>query len=134
MDMTPSPPGPSQQQLRYARVIQGGVLISTAILIAGFALYVLGLLPPRVALDQLPRYWSLSAHDYAVATGQPAGWKWLSAPFAGDTLPMLGILSMAGLSAMASLAVIPVYLRQRDPKHALVLLLHVLIVLFSATR
>lgn len=45
-----------QEALRYASLLGWGTRLGVFALIASFAVYVLGVLPPHVPLEQLPRF------------------------------------------------------------------------------
>jgi ABC-type cobalamin transport system permease subunit len=53
----------SAEQLRYAKVLNVGMRLGLAVLIAGFIAYLAGVVPPHVPLEQMPALWTLSAPD-----------------------------------------------------------------------
>ena len=50
------------------------IKLGLAVLIAGFAAYVSGMLPVLVPLEVLPRLWTLPVADYVRETGMATGW------------------------------------------------------------
>lgn len=109
-----SAPRPSEQQLRYARVLAVGVVLAFGLLVVGAFLYFTATLPPAIPVDELPRLWTLPTRDFLRASGMPGGWGWVSLLQRGDILPLGGIAVLAGVSVPCLLALIPGYLRQRD--------------------
>lgn len=122
----------SPEQLRYAKVLSAGVQAGFAILVVSFVLYMAGVLAPVVPVDQLPRYWSLSAADFAKATGTPTGWDWIRQIGKGDMLNLLGIVVLASVSAVSTLAVLPIFARRNDTAHVVISVLLVLVLAVSA--
>ena len=55
----PERPVVAEEQLRYARVLEWGARIGLLAAVLAFALYVAGVLPGRVPLEDLPALWSL---------------------------------------------------------------------------
>lgn len=104
----------SSEQLRYARVLDVCMRAGLAILAATFAVYLGGLLPAEVTLDELPRLWALPVAEYLRATGAEPGWHWLTRLEKGDSLALGAIALLAGTSfpCLALLAVD--YARRRD--------------------
>ena len=64
----------SPAQLRYADTLFYGSLIGFVIMLITYVLYVTGILPPQIPLDDLPRLWTGSAADYRAAGSIPQGW------------------------------------------------------------
>ena len=53
----------SEQQL-YARIVYHMNHLGLFVLVVGFAMYLTGMLTPRVPLEDLPQYWSLPLDQY----------------------------------------------------------------------
>lgn len=104
----------SEEQLRYATWLSWGARSGLLILVLSFLAYVLGWLPARIPLEQMPGVWSLSAHEYLLQTGAPTGWHWLSMIDQGDFAGLLGIAWMSGCSLLCLLVVMPIYSKRRD--------------------
>lgn len=104
----------SAPQLRYAQVLEWGARAGLVVLAASFLAYLAGWLPAQVAPQDLPRYWSQPVAVYLAQTGSPSGWGWLALLHRGDMLGLAGIAILAGCSAPALLALVPLYLAQRD--------------------
>lgn len=132
--MTDSNKYASPEQLRYAKVLSLGVQAGFVILVVCFILYLTGILVPLVPVDQLPKYWGLSAAEFAKATGTPTGWAWLALVTKGDMANLLGIVVLASVSAVSTLAVLPIFARRGDRAHVAISLLLVLVLAISAAN
>jgi hypothetical protein len=104
----------SAEQQRYATWLSWGARSGLAILVVTFLAYVLGWLPARIPLDQMPNVWNLSSHDYLQQTGAPTGWDWLNLIGQGDFAGLLGIAWLSGCSVLCLLAVMPIYAKRKD--------------------
>lgn len=124
----------SPEQLRYARVLSLGVQAGFVILVVSFVLYMSGVLAPLVPVDQLPQYWHLSAAEFAKTTGTPTGWNWVAQIGKGDVLNLLGIVVLASVSAVSTLAVLPIFARRNDRAHVAISILLVLVLAVSAAN
>ena len=116
------PSANAQQQqleaLRYAYLLDWGARLGVIALIASFAAYVFGVLPPFVPLAQLPHVWNQPVAAYLQQTATPTGWGWLALAHKGDLSGLLGISILAGCSIPPLLSLIPLYLKQRDYVYA----------------
>lgn len=124
----------SPEQLRYAKVLSHGVQAGFVILVVSFILYMAGILTPLVPVEQLPKYWGLSADEFAKATGAPTGWAWVTLIGKGDMLNLLGIVVLASISAVSTLAVLPIFARRGDRTHVAISVLLVLVLAVSAAN
>lgn len=95
--------------LRYAQVLSSGTRLGLLLLLASFALYVAGVLPPQVPLERLPELWHLPVGRYLELTGAPTGWAWITLLHHGDVLGLAGITLLAGWSGACLLALMPIY-------------------------
>ena len=101
-------------QLRYALLLEWGTWLGLVVLAASFAAYIAGWLPAHVPPHELPKFWSQPVGQYLGQTGSPTGWGWLGMLDRGDMLGLAGIGILAGSSAVALLALVPMYLRRGD--------------------
>lgn len=128
----PAAPQPAAH-LRYARLLDWGAHIGLLALAASFAAHLLDWLPLHVPLAQLPDLWRLPVAVYLQRTGTPTGWGWLALVHKGDLSNLVGIALLAGCSLPALLAVIPLYLKQREWPHAAICALEVAVVVLAAS-
>jgi len=130
------PPLPLTQppeELRYALLLNWGTRLGFAALVCSFAAYLFGLLPPHVPLDQLSSVWHHPVAIHQQLTGTPTGWDWLTLTHKGDFINMIGIALLAGCSITPLLAVIPLFLKQRDFAYALICALIAGVLLLAAS-
>jgi hypothetical protein len=134
-------PRVDDEQLRYASILEIGVLLGLVILLVTFALYALGVVAPSVPLHELPRYWGLSVQDYLHATNADhlhhehiiTGWTWLSVIGKGDYLNFVGIVLLAGVTVVCFLGVIPMLLKKHDWIYATMAIVEVLVLVLAAS-
>jgi len=67
-----------------------------------------------VPLEVIPTLWAHPVSEYLQRTGLPTGWGWLRFVAHGDVAALVGISVLAGVSLVALLAVLPLYLKRRD--------------------
>lgn len=123
----------STAQLRYARMLEWGTRIGLAVLLASFLAYITGWLPGHVLPNELPRFWSQPVAAYLGQTGSPKGWGWLAMLHRGDMLGLAGIGILAGCSAVAVLALVPLYAARRDRSFVALCLLEATVLLLAAS-
>ncbi len=126
-------PAVTEEQLAYARLLDGGMKIGLLGLVATFGVYLSGALPPRVPVDDLPRYWSMPVKQYLAATGVHPGWSWLRLLGHGDFLNFGGIAFLAGVTLACYAAIVPIFLRKRDHLYAGIATVEVLVLALAAS-
>jgi hypothetical protein len=124
----------SDEQLRYATWLARGTTFGFAAMALGFIAYVIGVLEPHVAFEDLPSLWSIPAASYVEAAGIPEGWGWLALTQKADMLNLVGIAMLSGCSVVALLAVIPVYTRQRNRIFVGVCIVEIAIMVLAASN
>ncbi|MBS0436133.1 MAG: hypothetical protein U1E80_07530 [Piscinibacter sp.] len=121
------------EQLRYARWLEWGTRVGLAALTLIFLAYGIGLVEPHVPHSRLPEVWNLPVSQFLAATGLPTGWGWLAFAHRGDIANLLGIAMLTGASLLALLALLPLYLRQRDRLYAALCVAQVAVLLLAAS-
>ena len=116
-----------------ARWLELGTGAASAILLASFATYVLGILEPLVPLPALARLWTLPVDAYVAASGAPTGWAWLRTLGKGDYLNLLGIAFFVAVIAACYTRLIPRFWQDGRRLQALFALLQVLVLLAAAS-
>ena len=129
---TPLPPV-ADEQLRYARWLDWGAKAGFAALVVGFLAYATGLLPAQVPFERVPELLALPLDRYLAVTGTPTGWGWTTLLARGEYASLVGIALLAGCSALCLLAIVPVYLRRRDPVYAIVCILEIAVLALAAS-
>ena len=120
-------------QLRYAGLLDWGARVGFLVLVVGFVVYLLGWLSPHVPVEQLPGLWSQPVSVYLQRTGTPTGWGWVMLAHKADLANLVGIALLAACSLPPLLAVIPLYLKQRDRTFAALGALQVAVILLAAS-
>lgn len=128
-----APPAQSPVQLRYAQVLVWGTRAGLAMLVIGFASYLLGWIPASVPADRLPQLWGLPLAQYMAHTHGPRGWAWLAQLPQSDFISLAGVAVLAGCSVLSLLSVVPLYLAQRDRAFVLVCLADAAVVVMAAS-
>lgn len=118
----------------YARWLETGTRLAFAFALASLAVYLTGLLPPLVSLDELPRLWTLSAAEMVRQVHAPGGWSWLHFVRYGDYLNVLGIALFALLTLVCTARVIPAFLKAGERVQALLAALEVAVLLVAALQ
>lgn len=116
----------------FARWLDIGTKSSLVLLVAGFAVYASGLLPPHVPLEELPKLWALPLEQFVAATGAPRGWEWLALAGRGDYFNFIGIALLATTIIAGYLRVLPL-LAARERAFALIAALEIAVLLTSAS-
>jgi len=124
---------PSAEALLFARTLQVGTRLSLVVLMVAFAGYVTGVVTPLVPIEELPSVWGLRAVDYAARVSLPRGWGWLGLLRYADLQPLLGVVMLAGLTVVAYLSILPVFIRRRDRFYALLSVVQVAVLLLAAS-
>ena len=117
-----------REHLIYARWLDIGTRIAFVALALAFLVYVLELLDPLVAPQELVRLWSLPVDRYVVATGAPTGWGWLRLLGKGDYLNFLGIAALATITLVCYARIVPALPRL----HAALALIQIAVLLAAA--
>jgi hypothetical protein len=116
----------------FARWVSAGTRVALALLVAGYALYVTGILSPQLSPEALAKLWHLPLKDYLAATGAPTGWRWLEFAHRGDYINYLGIGLLCTIVMLAYLRVLPL-LAKTARAHALIAALELVVLLAAAS-
>ncbi len=116
----------------YARWLERGARATFVFALATLALYLAGVLPPLLPLDELPRLWTLSAAEMMREAHAPGGWSWVHFVRYGDYLNVLGISFFALLSLVCTARVIPAFAERGERAQAILAALQVLVLLVAA--
>jgi hypothetical protein len=131
----------SEEQLLYAKILAIGMYVGLATLLVTFTLYVTGIMAPAVPIQELPNYWTLSAHDYLVAInndflhreGIVVGWGWMALLNMGDYLNFVGIALLALVTIFCYMGILPTLFRKKDWVYAAIAILEVLVLVLAAS-
>jgi hypothetical protein len=104
-----------------------------ALLIITFFVYLSGLLPSYVPIDDLPKYWTMRVHDFNIALNAPTGWGWTSLVGKGDYLNFVGIAILSGLTILCYLVILPILARKKDKAYVVIAIAEVLVLSLAAS-
>jgi hypothetical protein len=124
---------PAEEQLAYARLLDGSMRMGLLALVVTSAVYLFGVLTPHIPVADLPRYWSLPVHKYLAAAGIPTGWGWLVMLHRGDFLNFAVIAFLSGITIACYLAISPMFFRKKDVVYGWLSVLEVLILALAAS-
>jgi putative copper export protein len=123
----------SEEQIAYANVLNIGMWFGLALLIITFFVYLSGLLPSYVPIDDLPKYWTMRVHDFNIALNAPTGWGWTSLVGKGDYLNFVGIAILSGLTILCYLVILPILARKKDKAYVVIAIAEVLVLSLAAS-
>jgi len=123
----------SEEQMAYAGVLNIGMWLGLAILVITFFVYISGVLPSFVPIDDLPKYWTMRVHDYNVALNAPTGWHWAALVGKGDYLNFVGIAMLSGLTILCYLVILPILFRKKDTAYVVLAIVEVLVLSLAAS-
>ncbi len=124
---------PSEEQIRYALMLSGGMKAGLAALILTFFLYVSGIVSPHIPKDTISNFWHLPVAEYLQATGIESGWKWVALIQKGDFLNFIGIVFLSGVTIICFIGIIPIFLRKKDTVYAIIAFVEVAVLVFAAS-
>jgi hypothetical protein len=123
----------SEEQMAYAGVLNGGMWLGLAILVITFIIYISGILPSFVPIDDLPKYWTMRVHDYNVALNAPTGWHWTALVGKGDYLNFVGIAMLSGLTILCYMVILPILYRKKDTAYVVLAIVEILVLSLAAS-
>ena len=125
---------PQADAQRYALLLGWGTRVGLVLLVLSFTAYVTGALSPHVPLELLPSLWNLPVDAYHARTHTPEVFDWMALITHGDRINMIGIAVLAGCSLPPLLALIPLFLKQRNGIiYAVICALEAVVLLLAAS-
>ncbi len=123
----------SGEQLLYANILEKGMIVGIVVLLVTYAIYVSGLLPTLVPVEDVPKYWSMSVAAFTQELGTPTGWGWLHSLGKGDYLNFVGVAILAAVSIACYAAIVPGLLRKKDTVLVVIVILEIVVLCFAAS-
>ena len=123
----------SEEQMAYAGVLNIGMWLGLAVLVMTFFVYISGVLPSFVPIDDLPKYWTMRAHDFNAALNAPTGWGWAAHVGQGDYLNFVGIAMLSGLTILCYLVILPILIRKKDTAYVVIAVVEILVLSLAAS-
>ena len=117
----------------YARWLDIATKAGFVISLVAFLLYAGKVLPPYVALEELPRYWILPVGEFIQATGAPSGWAWLGELGYGDGINLLAIALLGLVTPLCYARLVPALIAERDWLQALLAVAQLAVLLAAAS-
>lgn len=122
-----------KEQIAYANLLFYGCWASLAVMALTYLVYVFGVLPPHVPLDQITTLWRNPVGNYLETANVPQGWGWVSLIGQGDFLNFIGIVILAGMTILCYLTLLPAFLKDKQPLMAIIAGLEVLVLVVAAS-
>jgi hypothetical protein len=123
----------SEEQMAYAGVLNIGMWLGLALLVITFFVYISGVLPTFVPINDLPKYWTMRVHDFNLALHAPTGWGWTAFIGKGDYLNFVPIAVLAGLTILCYLVILPILARKKDTPYLVIAIVEVLVLALAAS-
>lgn len=123
----------TEEQITYAKILDLGMKSGLLALIITFVVYLSGVLTPHIPVNDLPKYWGMSVHEYLEATGIHPGWSWLGMLGKGDFLNFIAIAFLAGVTVICYVAIIPILFRKKDTIYGVLAILEALVLVLAAS-
>ncbi|MDF1578969.1 MAG: hypothetical protein RQ753_04545 [Desulfurivibrionaceae bacterium] len=131
----------TQEQLLYANILEKGMLLGLGMMFVTFALYVFGIMPPAVPLDQIASMWSQPVDQYLISVNENflhkdhliTGWAWLPLLGRGDFLNFLPIAILASVTIVCYSVITPGLFRRGDKAMGIMAIAEVLILALAAS-
>jgi len=123
----------SEEQMAYANVLNIGMWLGLAVMVVTFFVYVSGVLPSYVPIDDLPKYWTMRVHDFNVALNAPTGWGWAPLVGKGDYLNFVGIAMLSGLTILCYAVILPILFRKKDTAYVVIAIVEILVLSLAAS-
>jgi hypothetical protein len=123
----------SEEQMAYANVLNIGMWLGLAVMVITFIVYVSGVLPSFVPIDDLPKYWSMRVHDFNVALHAPTGWGWAPLVGKGDYMNFIGIAMLSGLTILCYAVILPILFKKKDTAYVVIAIAEILVLSLAAS-
>ncbi len=123
----------SEEQIVYAGILNVGMWFGLFLLVLTFITYISGVLPTFVPIDELPKYWGMSAHDYIAQLHAPTGWGWAPLVVKGDYLNFVGIAILSGLTILCYAVILPILFRKKDKAYIAIAITEILVLSLAAS-
>lgn len=123
----------SEEQVVYANLLSKGMLFGLAVLIISFLIYISGLMPSYIPIEDLPQHWTKRVYTFNQDLGLPTGWGWLENIGKGDYLNFIGIAGLSGLTIVCYAAIMPILRRRKDTAFFFIALAEIVVLVLAAS-
>ncbi len=121
----------SAEQMAYAALLNVGMKAGLGAMVVCFVLYVSGIVPAHIPLEDLPRYWSMPVHEYIAATKAPTGWGWMRLVGKGDYLNILPVAFLATLTVACYARILPMLAAKRERIFAAIIVAEIAVLMLA---
>ena len=121
------------EQIRYANILFWGSWGGIFILVVSFLIYATGIMKPFIPFEKISQLWSLNVSEYLQQSNAPTGWGWIHYCRYGDFLNFIGIATLAGLTIIGFISLVPAYFRKKDIPYLLIALAEICVLIFAAS-
>lgn len=123
----------SPEQNKYASILLVCSWTGIIVMVVTFVLYIAGLFNPIVKPSDMPLYWGMGVHEYALATHAPSGWNWLALINHADYLNLIGLAFLGVVSILGYLSLLVNYLRKKDLPYLTMVCLEIIVIALAAS-
>ncbi len=117
----------------YAGVLNVGMWSGLFLLIITFFVYLSGVLPSYVPIDDLPKYWGMRVHEFNVQLHAPTGWGWIAKVGNGDYLNFIGIAILSGLTIVCYMVILPILIKKKEKAYVVIAIAEILVLSLAAS-
>jgi hypothetical protein len=121
------------EQVRYARVLEKGMLIGLSALFLSFLLYVSGVVKPYIPMHKVMEHWSVDVKAYLGSAGVKPGWGWVELVGYGDFLNLIAIALLAGTTILCYLTIVPILWQSHDRIYVALVIVQVIVLSVAAS-
>jgi hypothetical protein len=123
----------SEEQMVYAGVLNVGMWFGLFLLVLTFVVYLSGVLPTFIPIDDLPRYWGMRVHEFNVQLHAPTGWGWIAKVGNGDYLNFIGIAILSGLTIVCYMVILPILIKKKEKAYVVIAIAEILVLSLAAS-
>ena len=131
----------TEEQLLYANILSKGMLVGLVLLFITFALYVFGIMPPAIPLNEISGLWNQPVHEYLEAINHnylhldhlPTGWSWVKLIGKGDFINFIPVAILSGVTIICYGAIVPGLFKRGDKAYAIMAIAEVAILTLAAS-
>ena len=131
----------TKEQLLYANILEKGMLIGLVLMFITFGLYVFGIMPAAIPLNEIANLWNQPVHSYLESINHtylhwdhlPTGWSWLKLIGKGDFINFIPVAILSGVTIFCYLAIVPGLFRRGDKAYGIMALAEAAILALAAS-
>lgn len=123
----------AEEQIAYANILNIGMYFGLLIMVITFIVYISGLLPTHIPVEDVPKYWTMKVADYIHTLQAPTGWGWAAMIGKGDYLNFISIAILAGLTILCYLVILPILLRKKDTSYVVITIVEIAVLVLAAS-